>query len=114
MKITKKQLKRIIREEYSKLKRRGLIEENIQDTLPGSSWAASAEQHELEEMSPEFYLDQLMKQEYDAGGYSNVDELLDDGALFQELQMDVADRFPQFSPADFEITWYEAGFVDQT
>ena len=32
MKITKRQLKRIIREEYSKLKRRGLIRENLGET----------------------------------------------------------------------------------
>jgi len=34
MKITKRQLKRIIREEYSRLKRRGLLRESI-DSLPG-------------------------------------------------------------------------------
>jgi hypothetical protein len=31
MKLTKRQLKRIIREEYSRLKRRGLIKENRMD-----------------------------------------------------------------------------------
>ena len=33
MRLTKKQLKRIIREEYSRLKRRGLINENMHDRL---------------------------------------------------------------------------------
>ena len=32
MRLTKRQLKRIIREEYSKLKRRGLIRENLGET----------------------------------------------------------------------------------
>ena len=37
MKITKRQLKRIIREEYSKLKRRGLIRENV-GGAPEGEW----------------------------------------------------------------------------
>ncbi len=36
MKITKRQLKRIIREEYSRLKRRGLIRESIPASGEGS------------------------------------------------------------------------------
>ena len=41
MKITKRQLKKIIREEYSRLKRRGLIRESLQ---PGSEeWSALKE-----------------------------------------------------------------------
>lgn len=35
MKITKRQLKRIIREEYTKLKRRGLINESFRDMRGG-------------------------------------------------------------------------------
>ena len=35
MKITKRQLKRIIREEYSRLKRKSLIKENISGAPPG-------------------------------------------------------------------------------
>ena len=34
MKLSKRQLKRIIREEYSRLKRRGLIRESLYDNLP--------------------------------------------------------------------------------
>ena len=34
MRLTKRQLKRIIREEYSRLKRRGLIRESLYDNLP--------------------------------------------------------------------------------
>ena len=36
MRLTKRQLKRIIREEYSRLKRRGLIRESIPDSGEGS------------------------------------------------------------------------------
>tara|TARA_B100000989_G_scaffold285625_1_gene253525 strand:+ start:3019 stop:3393 length:375 start_codon:yes stop_codon:yes gene_type:complete len=39
MKITKRQLKRIIREEYSRLKRRGLIKESFQDNHAGTASA---------------------------------------------------------------------------
>ena len=39
MKITKRQLKRIIREEYSRLKRRGLIRENKDQALEFKSRA---------------------------------------------------------------------------
>ena len=42
MRLTKRQLKRIIREEYSRLKRRGLIQESFQDNHAGT---ASAELH---------------------------------------------------------------------
>ena len=34
MRLTKRQLKRIIREEYTRLKRRGLIRESLYDNLP--------------------------------------------------------------------------------
>ena len=40
MKITKRQLKRIIREEYSRLKRRGLIKESWDDESIGQSFNA--------------------------------------------------------------------------
>jgi hypothetical protein len=114
MKITKRQLKRIIREEYSRLKRRGLIKESPMDMLPDSSWAGSAEQSEIDEMSPEFYIDQLMKQEYDSGGYISVDELLDNGAAYEEILFAALDQFPQMSEEEFELAWNQAGFVDQS
>ena len=111
MKITKRQLRRLIREWFS--------DEHdpttgIRDTLPSSSWAGSAEQSEFDEMSPEFYVDQLMKQEYDSGRYGSVDELLDDGAAYEELAMTALEQYPQLSGDEFDVIWNNAGFVDQT
>ena len=63
MKITKRQLRNTIRK---------VIKENIRDTLPGSSWAAAAEQEEIDEMSDEFYVDQLMKAEFASGNYLSL------------------------------------------
>lgn len=42
MRLTKGQLKRIIREEYSKLKRRGLIRESFGDGIPRDTWGVGA------------------------------------------------------------------------
>ena len=39
MRLTKRQIKRIIREEYSRLKRRGLIKESFQDNHAGTASA---------------------------------------------------------------------------
>jgi hypothetical protein len=113
MKITKRQLKRIIREEYSRLKRRGLIRENIRDTLPGSSWAESAEQDEFDEMSDEFYVDQLMLQLYQSGDYRNLDELLDDNVAYEDVKLKAQSEFPELSDDEFQQIWLQAEFVHQ-
>ena len=49
MKITKRQLKRIIREEYSRLKRQGLIRESFRDMRHSSSKQRSLEDYENNE-----------------------------------------------------------------
>ena len=51
MKITKRQLKRIIREEYSRLKRRGLIKESMNDEVDYYCEQIMEELHGGEEMS---------------------------------------------------------------
>ena len=103
MKITKRQLKRIIKEEY-----RRIIRENIRDTL---SMASGLEDYEVEEMSPEFFVDQLMQQEYESGQYANVDEMLNDGAVYDDLAMTAMAQFPQLTEEEFRRIWYQAGFV---
>ena len=49
MRLTKRQLKRIIREEYSRLKRRGLIKESFRDMRHSSSKQRSLEDMENDE-----------------------------------------------------------------
>jgi len=63
MKISKRQLKRIIREEYSRLKRRGLIKESIND--------------EQRVMDMIMFLDDLManSEEYDYDEYGVENKL---------------------------------------
>ena len=46
MRLTKRQLKRIIREEYTRLKRRGLIRESFRDMRHSSSMQRSAQDME--------------------------------------------------------------------
>ena len=49
MKLTKRQLKRIIREEYTRLKRQGLIRETVRDMRHSSSMHRSLEDMENSE-----------------------------------------------------------------
>ena len=100
MKITKRQLKRIIREEYSRLKRRGLIRE-MAKPLP---------RYELvDEMR--LYIDEMVMQadqelgayemddERSAGGYQDSWDDVEDPAYIQaELQR----AFPDATPEEIE------------
>jgi hypothetical protein len=76
--------------------------------------ATGLEDYEVDEMSSEFYVDQLMKQEYDSGRYAHVDELLGDGAAYEELAMTAMEQYPELSDDEFDLIWNNAGFVDQT
>jgi len=97
-KVTKRQLKRIIKE-------------TIRDTL---SMASGLEDYEVAEMSSEFYVDQLMKQEFDTGDYDNVDELLNSDGVWDEIAMVAMNQFPELTEEDFGRIWWQSGFVDQT
>ena len=65
MKITKRQLKRIIREEYSRLKRRGLINEAMGDgTFPEVEYAKDQPQPQDPMQQLEFFVKNIV---YSAG-----------------------------------------------
>ena len=98
MKLTKRQLRRIIRE-------------NIRDTL---DMAGGLEDYEVAEMSSEFFIDELMAQEYASGRYDSVDELLANDAAYEELAMTAMEQFPQLSDDEFDLIWNNAEFVNIT
>ena len=108
MKITKRQLRRLIREWFS--------DEHdpttgIRDTL---DMASGLEDYEVDEMSSEFFIDELMAQEYASGRYRNVDELLSDGAAYEELAMTAMEQYPELSDDEFDLIWNNAEFVNIT
>ena len=75
MKITKRQLKRIIREEYSRLKRQGLIKESgySDDTILN-----------LASRPQGVKIDELLGQFDEAYVFSTIDELEASGLLYME------------------------------
>jgi hypothetical protein len=80
MRLTKGQLKRIIREEYSKLKRRGLIRESMDDGYTEPAWTKSR----VQVAQPLSQLRFFAKNIVDTAGYETLLrnlEPIDDGAL---------------------------------
>ena len=89
MRLSKRQLKRIIREEYSRLKRRGLIKEanrNFDDDPIENAWWCVSETCEMEEgstqithdmhyIAEQFDLDQLLSRYISAGEPCTYDEM---------------------------------------
>ena len=97
MKITKRQLKRIIREEYSRLKRRGLIRE-MANPLP---------RYELvDEMI--LYIDELVMQaDQDFGAYEMDDDRMGEyqGPNVEDpayMQAELQRAFPDATPEEIE------------
>ena len=90
MKITKRQLKKIIREEYSRLKRQGLINENYPGLAPpGMAGPSQPQMHSSVRGAPEKGPSKL-------GGDSLLDfasTLLDHGVDFENLSPWMIDEY---------------------
>ena len=82
MKITKRQLKRIIREEYTRLKRRGLINEHMYGSmdLPPSQYVKSGPQAPAAMKELKFFVKNIVET---SGWETMIDnmEMYDDGAF---------------------------------
>ena len=91
MRITKRQLKRIIREEYSRLKRRGLIRE----AMKGGRWVDNEDAAGRWHDSPDY-------EGSGSGGRGGakwkVGGSQDDIAAYQEVILDVLERFEFGAP----------------
>lgn len=91
MRLSKRQLKRIIREEYSRLKRRGLIKEANRnfdpDPFSNATWCvwetcemeegSTQITHDMHYIAEQFDLDQLLSQYIKAGEPCTYDEMTD-------------------------------------
>ena len=96
MRLTKRHLKRIIREEYSRLKRRGLIKEGswsddpIEDAYMCASETCELEEgstqlvHDMYYIAEQFDLDQLLSRYVDRNARCSEEVAL----MFQEFLMD--------------------------
>ena len=90
MRLTKRQLKRIIREEYSRLKIRGLIRESID---LGQQYGPDIYQRDLDQLAGLLDLSEAQFQTYLAGEYQermidfrlNYDEMADDFLFSMDL-----------------------------
>lgn len=92
MKITKRQLKRIIREEYSKLKQRALIRESMDHM--GQQYGPDIYQRDLDQIAYLMDLNEMEFQRYLDGEYQermmdfrlDYDEMADDFLFSMDLE----------------------------
>lgn len=117
MRLSKRQLKRIIREEYSRLKRRGLIREGNFDKDPiEDAWWCVSETCEIEEgstqithdlhyVAEQFDLDQMLSRYIQAGEPCTYDDMggNDTAGKWKEFLLSVGSEGPALATAFSEF-----------